>query len=76
MTAAVVLIIVLGIFAVGVVAGIVVVVSLGVRREDGGPFLPEAGPDQLTRGARRLTGLWVRQVPAHHRDHAGQDLHV
>ncbi len=74
MTAAVLIIV--GIFAIGVVAGIIVVVSLGVRREDSGPFLPEAGPDQLARGARRLTGLYVRQAPARQRDHVDQDLLV
>ncbi len=73
---AAVVLIILGIFAVGVVAGIVVVVSLGVRREDGGPFLAEAGPDQLTRGARRLTGLYVRQAPARDRTVVDQDLFV
>src|SRR5262249_17282268 len=60
---ATVLIIVAGIFAIGVVAGIVAVVSLGVRREDNGPFLPLEGPDRLTAGARRLTGLFVRHAP-------------
>ncbi len=57
--AAAILIIALGIFAIGVVAGIVAVVSLGVNREDRG-FLTEIGPDNLTRGARRLTGLYVK----------------
>jgi hypothetical protein len=60
MTLAIVLIIVLGIFAIGVAVGIVAVVSLGVRQEDLGPLSHE-GPDRLTRGARRLTGLYVRQ---------------
>ena len=69
-------IIIVGIFAVGVVAGIVVVVSLGVRREDRRPFLPEAGPDQLTRGARRLTGLYVRQAPANQRPKVDRGSYV
>ena len=33
------------------------VVLISARREDDGPFLPE---DQLTRAARRVTGLYVR----------------
>ncbi len=73
---AAVVLIILGIFAIGVVAGIVVVVSLGVRREDDGPFLAETGPDQLTRGARRLTGLYVRQAPAPDRTVVDRDLLV
>jgi hypothetical protein len=58
------IVIALGIFAIGVVAGIIWVVSLGSRREDRDPFLFEEGPDNLTRGARRLTGLYVRREPA------------
>lgn len=61
-----VFIFVIGIFALGVVAGIVAVVSLGSRREDRGPFLREDGPDNLTRGARRLTGLYVRREHPYH----------
>lgn len=57
------LIIALGIFAIGVVVGIIWVVSLGSRREDRDPFLLEEGPNNLTRGARRLTGLYVRREP-------------
>jgi hypothetical protein len=60
---AAIVIVLLGIFVIGVVAGTIAVVCLGVRREDNGPFLPEEGPDRLTRGARRLTGLYVRQAP-------------
>jgi hypothetical protein len=54
-------IIALGIFAVGVVVGIIWVVSLGSRHEDRDPFLLEEGSNNLTRGARRLTGLYVRR---------------
>lgn len=72
---AAIVVIIVGIFAVGVVAGIVVV-SLGVRREDRRPFLPEAGPDQLTRGARRLTGLYVRQAPANQRPKVDRGSYV
>jgi hypothetical protein len=57
------LIIALGIFAIGVVVGITCVVSLGSRREDQDPFLLEEGSNNLTRGARRLTGLYVRREP-------------
>ncbi len=71
-----VVLIILVIFAIRVVAGIIVVVSLGVRREDDGPFLPETGPDQLTRGGGRLTGLYVRQAPARDRVRVDRDLFV
>ena len=60
------MVIALGIFAIGVVAGIIWVVSLGSRREDHDPFLFEEGPDSLTRGARRLTGLYVRREPGYY----------
>jgi hypothetical protein len=56
-------IIALGIFATGVVVGIIWVVSLGSRSEDRHPFLLEEGSNNLTRGARRLTGLYVRREP-------------
>lgn len=56
--AATILIIALGIFAIGVVAGIMWVLRIGVDRE--GPFLGVIGADNLTRGARRLTGLYVK----------------
>jgi hypothetical protein len=58
--AAAILIIAVGIFAIGAVAGIIAAVSLGVKREDRNPFLPVMGPDNLTRGARYLTGLSVK----------------
>jgi hypothetical protein len=74
-------IIALGIFAIGVVAGIIWVVSLGSRREDRDPFLLEEGPNNLTRGARRLTGLYVRREAEYHSlpssgRQAGQELLV
>jgi hypothetical protein len=56
---AAVLIIVIGIFAIGMVAGVIVVVSIGVKREDQ-RFLQVAATDNVTRGARRLTGLYVK----------------
>jgi hypothetical protein len=58
--AAAILIIAVGIFAIGAVVGIIAVVSLGIKREDRNPFLQVVGPDNLTRGARFLTGLSVK----------------
>ena len=53
----------IALIATGVVLGIVVVVSLGVRREGRGlpGALPTDAGDRVTRGARRLTGLYVRR---------------
>ena len=47
---------------IGVVIGVVAVVSLGIRREDRrGSRLPVDADDRVARGARRLTGLHVRR---------------
>lgn len=68
------IIIALGIFAIGVVAGIIWVVSLGSRREDRDPFLDEEGHNNMTRGARRLTGLYVRREPDYYDQlHSGSE---
>jgi hypothetical protein len=56
---AAVLIIAVAIFAAGVAAGIIAVVSLGSRREERQMSLNRAAPDQLTKAARLLTGLHV-----------------
>jgi uncharacterized membrane protein len=55
---AAILLIAVGIFIIGAVAGVLWVLRLGADRE--GPFLAEAGPDTLTRGVRRVTGLYVK----------------
>jgi hypothetical protein len=55
------IIIILVIFAAGVAVGIVILVSLGIRREERDFTLTRRAPDQVTRGTRLLTGLYVRQ---------------
>jgi len=59
--AAAIVVISAGIFVVGIMVGIIAIVSLGVRREERDFSLTREAPDQLTRGARAMTGLWVRQ---------------
>jgi hypothetical protein len=76
---AIVLIAVAGMFVLGVVAGIVAVISYGIHREQkrlrdepgtwAGPgaqehFLAEQAPDVVTGAARRLNGLYVRRPPS------------
>lgn len=56
-----VILIVLVIFAAGAAAGVILLVTLGVRREERDFSLTRRAPDQLTQGARLLTGLYVRQ---------------
>ena len=47
-------------FAVGVVAGIIGVVAVAIRREERNPTLTSQPPDNVTRAGRWLTGLNVR----------------
>lgn len=54
-------IIIIGIFVAGAAAGIVVIVSLGIRREERDLTLTGRAPDRKSQGARSLTGLYVRQ---------------
>ena len=51
---------ILGVFVLGIVIGIVLVVSFASRREDRLYSLWEKAPDPACRGARRLLGVWVR----------------
>ena len=76
--AAIVLVAAAGLFVLGVVAGIVAVVSYGVHREQlrlrsaqdiwADPDAPdysfaERAPDVVSGAARRLTGLYVHRLP-------------
>jgi hypothetical protein len=76
--AAIVLVAAAGVFVLGVVAGIVAVVSYGIHREQkrlrgeqdiwAGPdapeyFLTEKAPDAVSGAARRLNGLYVHHLP-------------
>lgn len=60
--ASIVVIIALVIFAAGAAAGAILLVSLGIRREELDFSLTRRPPDLVSRGARRVTGLWVRQT--------------
>lgn len=56
-------ILLLSAFIAGVVAGIVVVVSVASRREDRLLTLTRAAPDTACRGARVLVGAGIRREP-------------
>jgi|GEM_PF-5079958 len=49
------------IFIAGAVAGAILLVSWGIRREERDYSLTRQAPDQVSLGARRVTGLYVRQ---------------
>ena len=51
---------ILGVFVLGIVIGIVLVVSLASRREDRRYSLWGKAPDPACQGARRLLGVWGR----------------
>jgi hypothetical protein len=50
----------LGVFAAGVAAGVVGVVSLAIRREEKNLTLTSETADHLTRAGRWLNGVYVR----------------
>jgi hypothetical protein len=52
---------VVAIFVAGATAGAVLLVSWGIRREERDFSLTRQAPDQVSQGARLLTGLYVRQ---------------
>jgi hypothetical protein len=58
--AAVIALAALGLFAAGVIAGIVGVVSLAIRREEQHLTLTSEAPDSVTRVGRWLNGVYVR----------------
>ena len=49
-----------GLFASGVIAGIVGVVSVAIRREERKFTLTSRAPDNVTRAGRLLNGVYVR----------------
>jgi hypothetical protein len=51
---------ILGVFVLGIVIGIVLVVSFASRHEDRLYSLWGDAPDPACQGARRLLGVWVR----------------
>ena len=50
------------VFGIGVVLGVLAVVSMASRRESRLGTLTQQPPDALARGARRLTGLGLRNI--------------
>jgi hypothetical protein len=52
------------VFAAGVIAGMIALVSVASRREDRGRHLDPAAPDRFTTAGRYLTRLSIRR-PAH-----------
>lgn len=59
--AALIAIAVIGTFAAGTAAGIIAIVTLGIRREERDFTLTRRAPGRISQGARSLTGLWVRR---------------
>jgi hypothetical protein len=53
------------IFAAGAVTAITVLASYGIRHEERRYSLTRQAPGRLSAGARRLTGLYVRQRSDH-----------
>lgn len=58
---AAVIIVALVIFAAGAVTAITVLASCGIQREERKYSLTQQAPGLLSAGARRLTGLYVRE---------------
>ena len=50
------------VFGVGVIAGVLVVVSMAIRREDKRRTLTLEPPDVVARGVRRLTRVGMRDI--------------
>lgn len=52
---------IIAIFGAGVAVGAVVLVSWGIQREERDFSLTRQAPGQVSRGTRRVTGLYVRR---------------
>jgi len=50
----------LAVFAAGVIAGIIGMVTMAIRREENNCTLTTEAPDHLAQAARRLNGVYVR----------------
>jgi hypothetical protein len=50
------------VFCTGVMVGVIVMVSMAVRREDRGYTLTRQPPDAAARGVRRLIGVGLRDI--------------
>jgi hypothetical protein len=51
------------VFGAGVIAGMVAMVAMAVRKEDRTHTLTGSPPNRVTQGVRRLTGVGVRDTP-------------
>jgi hypothetical protein len=49
------------IFAAGAAAGVILLVSWGIRQEERDFTLTRQAPGRVSQGSRMMTGLWVRQ---------------
>jgi hypothetical protein len=59
-----IIVVAVALFLAAVVAGVIAVVALAVRREDRWYTLPEDAPNLMSRTARRLTGVRRRGLNA------------
>jgi hypothetical protein len=50
----------IGVFAAGIFAGVIAVVSVAIRREERKFTLTSQAPDNVTRAGRLLNGVYVR----------------
>jgi len=48
-------------FIAGAAVGAILLVSWGIQREERNFSLTRQAPGQVSRGTRRVTGLWVRR---------------
>jgi hypothetical protein len=63
------------VFGAGVIAGVMAMVAVAVRKEDGRHTLTGAPPGHLAQGVRRLTGVGVRDIPPPDDDRGDPDDH-
>jgi hypothetical protein len=63
------------VFGAGVIAGIMAMVAMAVRKEDGNHTLTGAPPGNLEQGVRRLTGVGVRDITPPDDDRGDPDDH-
>jgi hypothetical protein len=50
------------VFGVGIMAGVIAMVALAIRKEDKLRSLTQQAPSAATRGARRLNGVGLRDI--------------
>jgi hypothetical protein len=52
------------VFGTGVMVGVIAMLAMAIRKEDRRGSLTRQPPDAATRGARRLTGVGLRDISA------------